>query len=105
MCPLGRTKKAANIRSLLNKPNKGFLLDLAFFVFDVLARNRVIFPNRHLFGHGGGNTLFNYPIASNDVFVAKPYTQIDGDEKFDDLVYWLSENVLYTRMLQAGVLP
>ncbi|MEM7292225.1 MAG: prepilin-type N-terminal cleavage/methylation domain-containing protein [Pseudomonadota bacterium] len=53
----------------------------------------------------GGNTSIEYPIPANDVFVAKPYTQIDGDEKFDDLVYWISENILYTRMLQAGVLP
>jgi len=28
-----------------------------------------------------------------------------GDDKFDDIVLWLSANVLYTRLLQAHVLP
>lgn len=28
-----------------------------------------------------------------------------GSDQFDDLVIWLSENVLYSKMIQAGVLP
>ena len=28
-----------------------------------------------------------------------------GDNRFDDLTIWLSGNILYSRMLQAGVLP
>jgi type II secretory pathway pseudopilin PulG len=28
-----------------------------------------------------------------------------GDDQFDDLVIWLSENVLYSKLIQAGALP
>lgn len=30
---------------------------------------------------------------------------ISGDDQFDDILIWLSENVLYSKMIQAGVLP
>jgi len=30
---------------------------------------------------------------------------LSGDDQFDDIVIWLSENILYTRLLQAHVLP
>ncbi|MEM7206621.1 MAG: prepilin-type N-terminal cleavage/methylation domain-containing protein [Pseudomonadota bacterium] len=53
----------------------------------------------------GGNTGTEYPIAGNEVFVAKGFTQVEGAEKFDDIITWLPENILYTRMIQAGVLP
>lgn len=33
------------------------LLDLAFFVFDMLTHNRIIFPGGHLFCHGAGILL------------------------------------------------
>ena len=46
-----------------------------------------------------------YPLPGDNVFVSKPYNQLEGDEHFDDIVVWLSENILYTRMIQAGVLP
>ena len=46
----------------------------------------------------------SYIIAGDNVFVAADYNQVTGTE-FDDIVLWLSENVLYTRMIQAGVLP
>jgi len=35
-----------------NQSAAGALLDLAFFVFDMLARYRVVFANDHLLGHG-----------------------------------------------------
>ena len=28
-----------------------------------------------------------------------------GDDEFDDVVVWLSENILYSRLIRAGVLP
>jgi len=37
-------------------------------------------------------------------FVSRDMDQ-SGDDQFDDMVIWLSENILYTRLLQAHVLP
>lgn len=39
------------------------LLDLAFFVFDVLARNWVVFAHYHLLGHGAGVLLGHIKVA------------------------------------------
>ena len=52
---------------------------------------------------GTSGTL--YPTPGDNVFVSKPFTQVEGDEKFDDIVSWLPGNLLYTRLIQAGVLP
>ena len=46
-----------------------------------------------------------HALPRDAVFVSKPYNQIVGDRQFDDLVIWLSENALYTQLLQAGLLP
>lgn len=48
--------------------------------------------------------LGGYPMATDDVFVSASRSILPGDE-FDDQIYWLSRNILYTRMLQAGLLP
>lgn len=37
-------------------------------------------------------------------FVAKDLDLV-GDDQFDDIVVWLSENILYSRLIQAAVLP
>jgi len=46
------TQKAAQMHGLITFEVQIRLLDLAFFVFDVLAHNRVILLHDHLFGHG-----------------------------------------------------
>ena len=48
---------------------------------------------------------FDYPVPGDNIFVSNAFNQIDGEGKFDDIVMWLSENILYTRLIQAGVLP
>jgi len=37
-------------------------------------------------------------------FVSKDL-DLAGDDRFDDIVVWLSENILYSRLIQAAVLP
>ena len=53
----------------------------------------------------GGVSGRSYPIPGNRAFVAKDYNQVQGDEKFDDIVIWLPANLLYARMIQGGALP
>lgn len=55
-------------------------------------------------GEGAGVALGTYPVAGDRVFVSQSASVRDGNE-FDDQISWLSPNVLYARMLQAGVLP
>ena len=40
------------------------LLDFAFFVFDVLANNGVIFTHNHFFGHGARVFLGHVEVTS-----------------------------------------
>ena len=47
----------------------------------------------------------SYPMANNRYFVSASYTQSNDDQHFDDLVIWLSDNLLYTHLLKAGQLP
>ena len=45
------------------------LFDFAFFEFNVLARNRVIFPDDHLVGHGPGILLCDIEEACSSCAV------------------------------------
>lgn len=51
-----------------------------------------------------GATMGPYRIA-NDVVFASNARSVREDNEFDDQVFWLSKNVLYARLIQAGVLP
>lgn len=53
---------------------------------------------------GGGPSGINYPIANDIVFVEREYNNTAGME-FDDIVTWLSPNILYNRMVAGGALP
>lgn len=57
-------------------------------------------------GEPGSTALGGFPMAApnNLVFVSRANSVRQGAE-FDDLVFWLSPNVLYSRMLKAGQLP
>ncbi len=46
-----------------------------------------------------GENLDNDTIFASHAFSQSP------DNPYDDMVLWLSDNVLYTRMIEAGVLP
>ena len=46
----------------------------------------------------------DYPIANDDIFVSKGFSTVEDDE-FDDVVLWLSPYLLYSRLIDAGVLP
>jgi len=52
--------------------------------------------------HASSDELEN--INADLTFVSRDIDQ-SGDDQFDDIVIWLSENILYTRLLQAHVLP
>ncbi|MFH1216373.1 MAG: prepilin-type N-terminal cleavage/methylation domain-containing protein [Pseudomonadota bacterium] len=49
----------------------------------------------------GGPSGATYRIANNLDFVLGGYSEIN----YDDLITWLSPNILYTRMIAAGQLP
>ncbi len=53
---------------------------------------------------GGGPAAVNYRVSSNRVFTSAIYRDDVGNQ-FDDLVTWISPNILYSRMVKAGVLP
>jgi len=61
----------------------------------------------HSTGQNGTNTsngeeVFN--LTNGSIFVSHAPTQTAGTE-FDDIVVWLSPNILYNRMIAAGKLP
>ena len=43
-------------------------------------------------------------LDDDTVFVSRDYSQVQGFH-FDDLITWIPENLLFYRMMQAGVLP
>jgi prepilin-type N-terminal cleavage/methylation domain-containing protein len=49
----------------------------------------------------GGPTGAVYRIANNNDFVSTSY----NETTFDDLITWISPNILYTKMIAAGKLP
>ncbi len=49
----------------------------------------------------GGPSAISYRIAGNLDFVSTGY----NESSFDDLISWLSPNILYTKMIAAGKLP
>jgi len=53
---------------------------------------------------GGGPLGITYPVANDAVFVDRDYSNSAGIE-FDDLVTWLSPNILYNRLVAGGRLP
>ncbi|MDO8908504.1 MAG: type II secretion system protein [Pseudohongiella sp.] len=48
-----------------------------------------------------GTTMGAYPIPANNDFVSTLY----NETQFDDLIIWLSPNILFSRMISAGKLP
>jgi len=51
-----------------------------------------------------GCTQSPYPVGSDNNFYSAP--QIErSDQPFDDLLIWISPNILYNKMLDAGRLP
>ena len=50
------------------------------------------------------NLVAGYPMPADVDFVSTTYAE-DGANAFDDILIWLSPNVLVTRMISAGQLP
>lgn len=50
---------------------------------------------------GGGPTGAVYRVANNKDFVSAGYNETN----FDDIITWISPNILYTKMIAAGKLP
>lgn len=56
-------------------------------------------------GSGGGTSADELEnLDSDNRFVSRDLDVV-GNDQFDDIVLWLSGNILYTRLLQAQVLP
>jgi prepilin-type N-terminal cleavage/methylation domain-containing protein len=53
---------------------------------------------------GGGATGTNYPVAADNVFVARVRNEAGGAE-YDDQLRWLSANSRYRSLIEAGRLP
>lgn len=53
---------------------------------------------------GGGASGRSYPVAADDVFVARGRSDMSGGE-FDDQLLWVSANALYRSLVEAGRLP
>jgi prepilin-type N-terminal cleavage/methylation domain-containing protein len=72
-----------------------------------MGKNWADFDHANEKGNAGETTLsggpsgLTYRIGSDTDFVAAGYNETD----FDDLITWLSPNVLYARMIQANQLP
>ena len=62
---------------------KQILLDLAFFVFNVLADNRVVFTDNHFFGHGAG-------IFLGHIEMARARGRVQADLDCGRLRHWCS---------------
>lgn len=51
--------------------------------------------------NAGGVIIDGYRFSANNDFVSMPYS----DQLFDDLIIWISPNILYSRLINAGLLP
>ena len=54
--------------------------------------------------NAGESQLGPYSMPGDNVFVAGPQI-LSGPQRFDDLVFWISENLFISRLAQAGSLP
>jgi prepilin-type N-terminal cleavage/methylation domain-containing protein len=52
----------------------------------------------------GGPSGLTYPVPAATTLLAAPFNNTPGS-RFDDVVTWLSPNVLYNRMVAGGALP
>ncbi len=50
-------------------------------------------------------TALTYPIATDDTFASSVRSGANPNTTFDDLVYWISPNEIYSALYQAGQLP
>jgi hypothetical protein len=68
-CQWRKTKNRAQGARHLRRKQRQILLDLAFFVFDVLPLDGIVLFHNHLFGHGTGILLghIEVPRASRRV--------------------------------------
>lgn len=71
-------------------------------VFSVGARATVASA---LEAENAGTTTSGFPMPNDRDFVSADYTDADAAVPFDDIVIWLSYNILVTRMITAGQLP
>jgi hypothetical protein len=49
----------------------------------------------------GGSLLGAYRVTNTNIFVSTTYR----DDSFDDIVAWLSPNILFSKMVSSGALP
>jgi len=51
--------------------------------------------------NAGQVTIGAYRFSLDNNFVSMPYS----DQQFDDIIVWISPNILYSRIISAGLLP
>lgn len=66
-----------------------------------LGENWEIFTSADEVANSGEITRNGYRLANDDDFVSVRY----NETTFDDVITWLSPNILYARMIAAGQLP
>lgn len=82
----------------------------AVAVFFSMGKNFAATPDQNVNTRNGTRTstctpaLPNYRLSNNNRYVSRSPVEIPGQE-FDDIVFWISPNILYSRMLAAGQLP
>lgn len=66
-----------------------------------MGKNWAAFASADEVENAGEATVGGYRIANDSDFVSATY----NEAYFDDLISWLSPNILYTKMIAAGKLP
>lgn len=108
-----------DIRSTYNKPYSGtpdiasglaavIVSHGANFLDSIQHNQEVENYGRNPVNPGTGDTILNPYDASDydpNVFIYKDYEQVDGTAIYDDLMIWISPNILINRMISAGKLP
>lgn len=66
-----------------------------------MGRNWTDFNSAAELLNSGGTIVNGYRLSSNNDFVLTDFSE----NNFDDIVSWISPNILYSRMISAGLLP
>ncbi|HBN14093.1 MAG: hypothetical protein CMQ46_01695 [Gammaproteobacteria bacterium] len=77
------------------------ITDLAPAVVLSMGPNWATFTSANEVANAGNVVVGGYRLTNTNQFVSTTY----NEDNFDDLIVWLSPNVLFSRMISAGRLP
>jgi type II secretory pathway pseudopilin PulG len=66
-----------------------------------MGSNWATFTSAQEVTNAGGVTIGAYRFSANNTFVSMPFS----DQQFDDIIVWVSPNILYSRLINSGLLP